>query len=133
VYAYNYFDRRGQYVEPWEAIEFVVPDNGAYWIIVPVGASGVGFLGDASKFVSNGKNRVARIVDTGTLRARIVFSAGEARMHLYGFSRVRPVIHATRAAVENLVYDSHTQLFQFDLVATPSTTPTVILRANKLH
>jgi hypothetical protein len=133
VYAYNYFDKRGKYVEPWEAIEFVVPDSGAYWIIVPVGASGVGFLGDASKFVSNGKNRVARIVDTGTLQARIVFSAGETRMHLYGFSRVQPVIHATRAAVENLVYDSHTQLFQFDLVAKPSTTPAVILRANKLH
>ena len=106
VYAYNYFDRRGQYVEPGKVIEFVVPDDGAYWIVIPIGPSGVGFLGDASKFVSNGKNRVARIVDTGTLRARIVFSPGEARMHLYGFSRVKPVIHATRAAIENLVYDS---------------------------
>jgi hypothetical protein len=123
VYAYNYFDKRGKYVEPWEAIEFVVPDSGAYWIIVPVGASGVGFLGDASKFVSNGKNRVARIVDTGTLQARIVFSAGETRMHLFGFSRVQPEIHATSAAVENLVYDSLTQLFHFDLIAKSGTMP----------
>jgi hypothetical protein len=83
VYAYDYFDKRGKYVEPGEAIEFVVPDNGAYWIIVPIGASGVGFLGDATKFVSNGRNRVARILDNGTLEARIIFSAGETRMHLY--------------------------------------------------
>jgi hypothetical protein len=132
VYAYDYFDKRGKYVEPGEAIEFVVPDNGAYWIIVPIGASGVGFLGDATKFVSNGRNRVARILDNGTLEARIIFSAGETRMHLYGFSRVQPVIQATRAAVKKLVYDSHTQLFQFDLVSKPGTTPTVIVRVNKL-
>ena len=128
VYAYDYFDKRGKYVEPGEAIEFVVPDNGAYWIIVPIGASGVGFLGDATKFVSNGRNRVARIFDNGALEARMIFSAGETRMHLYGFSRVQPVIQATRAAVKKLVYDSHTQLFQFDLVSKPGTTPTVIVR-----
>jgi hypothetical protein len=37
VYAYNYFDKRGMYVEPWEAVEFVVLDSGAYWIVVPGG------------------------------------------------------------------------------------------------
>ena len=129
VYAYNYFDERGMYVEPWQAVEFVVPDNGAYWIIVPVGASGVGFLGDAGKFVSNGRNRVAHIMDTGTLAARVVFSAGERRLHLYGFSLVRPAIQVTRAAVENLAYDSRTQLFHFDLVAKPGTSPVVTLWA----
>jgi hypothetical protein len=130
VYAYNYFDKRGIYVEPRKAIEFVVPDNGAYWIIVPVGRSGVGFLGDAGKFVSNGRNRIAHILDTGTLTARVVFSAGERRLHLYGFSRLQPAIQTTGAVVENLTYDSHTQLFQFDLVAKPNTTPVVALRAH---
>jgi hypothetical protein len=129
VYAYNYFDKRGMYVEPWQAVEFVVPDNGAYWIVVPVGASGVGFLGDAGKFVSNGRNRVAHIRDTGTLAARVVFSAGERRLHLYGFSLVRPAIQVRRAAVENLAYDSRTQLFHFDLVAKPGTSPVVTLWA----
>jgi hypothetical protein len=129
VYAYNYFDKRGMYVEPWQAVEFVVPDNGAYWIVVPVGASGVGFLGDAGKFVSNGRNRVAHIRDTGTLAARVVFSAGERRLHLYGFSLVRPAIQVRRAAVENLAYDSRTQLFHFDLVAKPGTSSVVTLWA----
>ena len=130
VYAYNYFDKRGIYVEPRKAIEFVVPDNGAYWIIVPVGRSGVGFLGDAGKFVSNGRNCIAHILDTGTLTARVVFSAGERRLHLYGFSRLQPAIQTTGAVVENLTYDLHTQLFQFDLVAKPNTTPVVALRAH---
>jgi hypothetical protein len=108
VYAYNYFNKQGMYVEPWQAVEFAVPDNGVYWIVVPVGASGMGFLGDAGKFVSNGRNRIAHILDTGTLTARVVFSAGERRLHLYGFSRVQPAIQTTGAKVENLAYDSHT-------------------------
>jgi hypothetical protein len=95
------------------------------------GASGVGFLGDAGKFVSNGRNRVAHILDTGTLVARVVFSAGERRIRLYGFSLVQPAIRATRAAVENLAYDSYIQLFQFDLVAKPGTSPVVTLWAPK--
>jgi hypothetical protein len=130
VFVYNYFDKRGIYVEPREAIEFVVPDNGAYWIIVPVGRSGVGFLGDAGKFVSNGRNRIAHIIDTGTLTARVVFSAGERRLHLYGFSRVQPAIQTMGAVVENLAYDSHTQLFQLDLVAKPGTSPVITLRTD---
>jgi hypothetical protein len=130
VYAYNYFDKRGMYVEPWQAVKFVVPDDGAYWIVVPVGASGVGFLGDAGKFVSNGRNRLAHILDTGTLVARVVFSAGESRLRLHGFSRVEPEIRAVGAALENLSYDFHTRMFQFDLVASPSTSPVVTLWAH---
>jgi hypothetical protein len=130
VYAYSYFDKRGMYVEPWKAVEFVVPDNGAYWIVVPVGTSGVGFLGDAGKFVSNGRNRIAHILDTSTLAARVVFSAGERRLRLYGFSLTRPAVAAKRATIENLAYDPHTGLFHFDLVAKPGTSPLVTVRAH---
>jgi hypothetical protein len=128
VYAYNYFDRYGMYLQPGEAVEFVVPDDGAYWIVVPVGPSGVGFLGDSGKFVSNGRNRVARILDTGALTARIVFSVRESRLRLYGFSLARPQVRATGATIVDLAYDSQTRLFHFDLVASPGTSPVVTLR-----
>jgi hypothetical protein len=129
VYAYNYFDGFGMHLQPEEAVEFVVPDDGAYWIVVPVGASGVGFLGDSGKFVSNGRNRVARILDTGALTARVVFSAGESRLRFYGFSLARPKVRAAGATIAELAYDSHTGLFHFDLVARPGTSPVVTLRA----
>ena len=44
VYAFNYFDGYGMHLQPADAVEFAVPDDGAYWIVVPVGPSGVGFL-----------------------------------------------------------------------------------------
>jgi hypothetical protein len=43
---------------------------------------------------------------------------------------LEPAIRTTGAVVENLAYDSHTRLFQFDLVAKPSTSPVVTLRAH---
>ena len=42
VYAFNYFDGYGMHLQPADAVEFAVPDDGAYWIVVPVGPSGVG-------------------------------------------------------------------------------------------
>src|SRR5262249_47616174 len=125
----NAFDGHGRYLQPSDTLEFPAPADGAYWIVVPVGASGVGFLGDAGKFVSNGRNRVDRVRDTGELTTRIVFSAGESRLRLHGFSRARPELRAARARIENLVYDSRTSLFQFDLLARPGTSPEVTLRA----
>jgi hypothetical protein len=129
VYAYNYFNRTGGYLQPSESIEFVVADSGTYWIVVPVGRSGVGFLGDADKFASNGKSRVARIRDAGALTARIVFSAGESRLRLHGFSLARPEVLAAGGAIENLDYDPQSRRFHFDLVAEPGTSPVVTLRA----
>jgi hypothetical protein len=129
VYAYNAFGDHGMSVTPTEAVEFAVPDQGAYWIVVPVGASGVGFLGDAGKFVSNGRKRIASIVDTGVLSVRVIFSAGESRLRLHGFSRGRPDVRAARATVENLAYDRRTGLFHFDLVAKSGTSPVVTLKA----
>lgn len=129
VYAYNYFDGYGMHLQPGQAVEFAVPDDGAYWIVVPLGPSGVGFLGDSGKFVSNGRKRVARIMDTGVLTARVVFSAGERRLRFYGFSLARPKVRAAGAIIAELAYDSRTSLFHFDLVARPGTSPVVTLRA----
>jgi hypothetical protein len=129
VYAYNYFERTGTYLQPSEAVEFAVSDGGAYWIVVPVGRSGVGFLGDADRFVSNGRSRVVRIRDKGALTAQIALSGGESRLRLHGFSLARPDVRATEGTIESLAYDPQSRLFHFDLVAQPGTSPVVTLRA----
>jgi hypothetical protein len=118
VYAYNYFDRYGAYLHPSDRIEFKVPDNGMYWIVVPVGRSGVGFLGDADKFASNGTQRIAWLDDTGELSARVMFAEGESRVHLHGFSATPPEVRTAEGAIENLAYDTQTRRFRFDLVGS---------------
>jgi hypothetical protein len=130
VYAYNAFEGWGRYLQlPPDALTFTAPDQGAYWIVVPVGASGVGFLGDEGKFVSNGRKRIARIRDNGILRARIIFAKGESRMRLHGFSLARPQVRAAGAAVEHLAYDTRTRLFHFDLISRTGASPLVTIRS----
>src|SRR5262249_23497598 len=102
VFAYNYFGQYGLYLQPTEALAFKVPDDGAYWIIVPVGRSGIGFLGDLDKFVSNGKNRVVTMNDTGEFSARVIFAEGENRLRLHGFSLTRPRVEALDGEVEDV-------------------------------
>ena len=89
VFAYNYFGGQGVYLQSSQRLTFSVPDDGAYWIVVPVGASGVGFLGEEGKFVPVGKKRVAGLQDSGTLRARIIFAEGENRLPTWPQNRVQ--------------------------------------------
>jgi hypothetical protein len=129
VYAYDYFNKRGVLVEPGAPLSISVPDDAAYWIVTPFGPSGVAFLGDADRFVSNGRNRVAHLRDTGTLSAKLIFAEGEDRLRLHGISLAPPHVRAAGASVENLAYDSATRHFQFDLVAPSRAHPTIAIRA----
>jgi hypothetical protein len=120
VFAYNYFSGMGVYLESEKVLTFAVPNEGAYWIVVPVGPSGVGFLGDTNKFVSNGKARVAILRNAEELFARILFAKGEKRVRLTGFALAPPRVRARNGAIDNVVYDRQSRLFHFDLIAKPS-------------
>lgn len=117
VFAYNYFKGEGTYLQPAQALTFALPDDGAYWIVIPIGASGVGFLGDTSKFVPDGKARVASLRNAGVLTARILFTRGEKSLRLSGFALEPPKVWARHGIVDNVVYDPDSRLFHFDLTA----------------
>ncbi|PWT89371.1 MAG: hypothetical protein C5B56_07220 [Proteobacteria bacterium] len=133
VYAYDYFNKRGVLVEPGESLSFSVPDDASYWIVAPVGPSGVAVLGDVVRFVSNGRQRVASLRDTGTVTMQLILADGEDRLQLHGFSPAPPRIHAAGASVENLAYDSATRHFQFDLIGRPRSRPVITMRAEPEH
>ncbi len=131
VYAYNYFQRSGIYLDPEKPLAISISDRTAYWIVVPVAGSGIGFLGDQGKFVSNGKKRVSNISDNGVLSARIVLAKSEERVRLHGFSLARPELQARGGKIEDMTYDSHDGLFQFDLVAPAGASPEVMACRSK--
>jgi hypothetical protein len=132
VFAYNYFSGRGVYLQSEQAVTFAVPDDGMYWVVVPVGRSGVGFLGDAGKFVPDGKARVAALRNAKTLFARILFARGEKRLRLSGFALAPPKVRAKNGVIDNVVYDRQSRLFHFDLTVNPgaSRCVTLVLSAN---
>jgi hypothetical protein len=125
VYVYNFFTHTGQVVAAGSNYNDTVNDA-SYYIVVPIGPSGIAFLGDPGKFVSLGQKRISQLTDNGTLQATISFSRGERYVPLTGYSLAPPVVTASKGAVSLLTYDISTHLFRF--VVTPSADQSATIR-----
>ena len=115
TYVYDYFGRQGQLISDNGGFTDIVDSNGSYYIVASVGESGMALLGDAGKFVSRGKQRIAELTDDGILHITISFAAAELRVVIYGYSPSKPLI-AVLTGGGALSYDAN-GIFQ--LVATP--------------
>ncbi|MGW6911078.1 carbohydrate-binding protein [Streptomyces sp. NPDC054940] len=83
-----------------------VTRDGSYLQVVPVGRSGFAFLGDAGKFVSLGRQRIAEPSDDGRVRATVAFADGEGPVTLHGYSPADVPVSATGGRAGDVTYDS---------------------------
>lgn len=107
-----------------------VSHDGAYYIVVPIGKSGIGFLGDAGKFVSLGKKRISALSDDGAVRATVSFAPNEPAVQLHGYAPSLPTITATEGSVSDIQYDPTTQLFTATVAPGPNGVAHVEMRPN---
>jgi hypothetical protein len=83
-----------------------------YLVVVPIGPSGIGFVGDVDQFVTLGKQRVEHVSDDGALHATVLFAAGESSVTVGGFAPHRPDASASDGRITSLTYDASTQQFR---------------------
>jgi hypothetical protein len=114
-YVYEYFAKTGVVLPPGGTFSQSVPNSGTYYIVVPIGRSGIAFLGDAGKFVSLGKKRISALSDDGVVRATVSFAPGERAVTLHGYATALPAVTATGATVAAASYDPATHLFEVTL------------------
>ena len=93
--------------------------DAAYYIVVPIGPSGIAFLGDAGKFVSLGQKRIPQLTDTGQVQATVTFARGETSLTLHGYAPSTPKVTASKGTAGTVTYNSATHLFTF--VVSPDT------------
>jgi hypothetical protein len=117
AYAYDYFAGTGVPVAKGGTVSATVT-TGTYWVVAPVGPSGIAFLGDAGKFVSHGDKRIARLSDDGTVRVTVAFAAGEGAVTLHGYAPSRPTAGASTGSAGAVSYSTATKLFT--LPVTPA-------------
>lgn len=110
AYVYNYFTGIGTVVPAGHSFSDNVT-SGSYYIVVPIGQSGIGFLGDAGKFVSWGKKRFTQLSDTGSVQATMIFAQGETSLTVYGYSPKQSTVTASNGSVGPVNYNSATGLF----------------------
>ena len=114
AYVYNYFTERGTVVDAGQSFSDSAGD-GSYYIVAPIGPSGMAFLGDAGKFVSLGKKRISNLTDDGTIQATVLFAPSERSITLHGYAPAPPQVSATHGRVSAISYNPLSHLFSFSL------------------
>jgi hypothetical protein len=115
AYVYDYFADSGTIVDSQQLYSASVANGRAYYIVVPLGPSGIALLGDRGHFVSLGKNRIPSLADDGVVHVGIAFAPGETSRTLFGFSPVAPAAIAVIGDTGPLTYDPSTQRFTVDV------------------
>jgi len=84
----------------------------AFYVVAPVGQSGIAFLGDQGKFVGTGKNRIKSLrEEPGRLTVGVVLAANESAIVLHGYSVLAPKATGPGGAADPVQYDSTTHHF----------------------
>lgn len=110
VYVFDFFQKAGTILASQDVFT-APPADFAYYIVVPVGASGIAFLGDADQFVSLGRKRVTQLSDDGALHVSISFAAQEKTRTIHGYAPEPPSFHAIQGTIGQSTYDSVSQVF----------------------
>jgi hypothetical protein len=128
AYVCDYFAGKGKLVVPGGSFSETV-NSGSYYVVAPVGLSGIAFLGDAGKFVSLGDKRITQLIDDGTVQATVAFAAGERTVTLHGYALRKPKVRASDGSVGPLSYDPASHLFSFTVSPDGGLALSLVLRS----
>ena len=103
--------------------------KGSYYVVAPVGPSGIAFLGDPGKFVSLGDNRITRLTDDGKLRVTVAFADGEQAVTICGYAEKAPAVEAIDGVAGALFYDASSHIFKVTVSPGTGRAASVILRS----
>jgi hypothetical protein len=130
AYIYNYFTKAGKIVQPQDTFSDTIANGIAYYIVMPVGPSGMAFLGDTGHYVSLGKKRISALTDNGTIAASIAFASAESARSVFGYSPSKPVITAIHGSVGTVSYTNSTGLFYVSVMPGGDALATIQIKAN---
>jgi hypothetical protein len=124
AYLYDFFANEVRRVDSGGNFDSPLGKDGfSYFVIAQPGISGIAFFGDAGKFVSNGRQRIASIRETpGKLTAEVVFAQGETNVRLHGCCDA-PVQAMVGDHVLDVSYDPGSRHFYVDIDAKLLTEP----------
>jgi hypothetical protein len=119
VYVYDVNADSGRVATPSQSVSatLATTNSTAYYVVTPIGASGIGFLGERGKIAPLGKKRIASFSDDGGVDIDVAFGAGEGSVTLQGYAPKAPTATATAGTVGAVTYSASTQLFTLPVTA----------------
>lgn len=126
TFVYNVSTGSGRLLTSSQTSTDTVADT-VYYIVAPVGQSGIAFLGEQGKLAAAGKKRITDWSDDGTLAVSVAFASGEKSVTLMGYAASAPTATADTGTVGAVQYDATSKLF------TVAVTPAAAAASVKLH
>lgn len=128
IFDYDFFNNTGNLVQLDQTISDHLNNQGwSYHIFVPVGPSGMAFIGDTGKFVTRGKKRISSMNDDATgLRTTLLACPSEKKLTLAVYSPSKPIVHVTNGSCDQITYDPSTQIARAQIAVDPSAAEIVI-------
>jgi hypothetical protein len=119
AYIYDYFSGGGRLLADGASFTAPLgPDATAFFIVAPVGRSGIAFLGDRNKFVGTGRQRIASLYDEpGKLTVGVLLATNEPSVVLHGYAAIKPKITVISGLDDPVQYDSGSRYFTVEVKA----------------
>jgi hypothetical protein len=112
--------------------EFAEPNHKkawSYFVVSPVGSSGIALVGDAGKIVTAGRQRVAEIEETASeTKVTVAFAVTEKSVTLTGFAQDKPVVTAESGSVGSMTFDENTHQFIIEVAPAAGEHPAAVVR-----
>jgi hypothetical protein len=111
AYLYDALNDSGRLIDPQAKVTFDLTDDTGYFVLSPVGSSGIAMLGDKDQFVTLGKKRIPALVDDGQTDIKVSFAAGEKSRTIFGYSAHPVDVSMIAGTYGGLLWDASTQIF----------------------
>ena len=127
AYVYDYFGGTGQVVSATDTVSATISGDSQYWVVAPIGRSGMALVGDTGQFVTAGRKRITSVSDNGAIHLAIAFATGEGPRKIEGFAPGAPRISSVDGSITQATYNSATHHFSFLVAPGASLTATVMI------
>jgi hypothetical protein len=118
AYLYDARDGTAMRVKPDTPLAFELPpERLLHLVLMPVTRAGLALLGDAEKFVPDGRARLSSLTDApGELTVTVSFANEERTVRLFGYAPSRPVVIAHDGATGELTFEPRTGRFEVSVI-----------------
>jgi hypothetical protein len=116
VFAYDWVTHQGQLIPRRGALRMDFKDGWAYWVLSPVSPEGIALLGDATKLVPSGKQRILVMKEQAGLVTTIQFAPDERVLTISGYASQAPSVHALSGSTKSLRYHEQSRIFTVNVL-----------------
>ena len=123
VYVYDVNNDSGKVLDSTQASSTTLASTSttAYYVVAPIGSSGIALLGEPGKIAPVGKQRISAFSDDGSVAVTVEFGTSEGPVTLQGYAPAAPTVTATSGTVGAVSYSSSTQRFTVPVTASGTT------------